>query len=193
MRSLPGLLQGDGMAVHLAMGGMALLLTLLLLVTPILENGEPSLGGTLLSRAELEVDAFPNGTVVLYVLSNGDVRFSAISLGINLTLPTPTGLSVASIHWTQWHNSTNRVVETVGLTNVSQFAVNVTATYRSSGTSGPEYVSWGVYAFTLSSTGPGSLVVYPLTPSLPSTSPQKWTFSDLPHTLALAEYTVTYL
>lgn len=175
--------------VHLAMGGIALLLVILLLLTPVLES--PSLGGEILNRAQLEVDVVQNGTFALYVDSNGHVRFSSISVAVALDLPSVT-VAQNQINWTEWFNWTDRITTSVELPNEGQFAINVTTTYFEPGQSSPEYISLGVYAFQLSyGGGAGSLTAYPVSASLPSSASQSWPISSLPQTLVLAEKTVT--
>lgn len=183
--------RGDEMTVHLGMGGVALLLVILLLLTPVLENTSMPIGGSLVTSAQLEVDTGTNGSLLFYVLSNGHVRFTTISVGVNLSLPSQDLGSASGIHWTQWYNWSNRITTMFTLANVTQFAVNVTASYYQAGTTSPEYLSWGVYGFQLSGPGgSGTLTAYPLSAGLPATSSQTWSLSALPQTMVLAEKTV---
>jgi hypothetical protein len=171
--------------VHISMGGVALLLVLLLLTTPFFMSSGVS--GTLFDRGELLVDYVPNattnGTVLLYVDSPGQVRFDSISMGVNMSVQGDPSVSSIAYHWDRWFNVSNRVVVNVTLTNVTYFAVTISAVY--SGSSSPSYLSSGIFVFKLLLAN-GQLQAYPASPSLPISGWQTWSWSNLPQTLALA-------
>jgi len=114
--------------------GIALLLAILIVLTPILTaNGQPA-AGSIFSQAELIVDAVPgNATIHFYVraLSSTarfeEIRFS-LATGFNWTGGFPPG----ALHWTDWQNA-SAVVAISAMTNQSPVAVNVTALYSADG------------------------------------------------------------
>jgi hypothetical protein len=169
--------------VHIAMGGVALLLVLLLLTTPFFMSSGVS--GTLFDRGEIIVDYIPNGpvngTAFLYVDSPGQVRFDSISMGVNLSVQGDPTVGAITYHWDRWFNVTNRIVLNVTVTNATYFAVEISAVY--SGSSSTYYSSSGIFIFKAL---PGQLWAYPYSASLPSSGWQKWNWNQLPQTLALA-------
>jgi hypothetical protein len=170
------MLKREEASVHLAMGGVALLLVLLLLLTPWFLGGVPT---SFLSRGTLVVDVTPSGSINLYLDSYDNVRFSSIAMGVNLSAPNLPATTTAW-HWDRWYNTTDKVTFNVTLTNLTSFVVNVTAFYQ-------QTMSWGVYGFALApGTNGGYLTAYPLTSQLPSTASSTWPLSSLPQSLALA-------
>lgn len=169
------------------MGGVATLLVLLLLATPFLESGGATTAGGLLDRGEIIVDYLPNGTVMVYASSYDNVRFSSISVGINLSAgPMPMTPPVI-LDWNVWVNATDRLYLAVPIVNVTDLAVNVTTVYEG-GTPIVYTVSYGVYGMVIdTSSSPGTLTAYPLS-SLPSSHSQSFSLSSLPQALALSEY-----
>jgi hypothetical protein len=171
--------------VHISMGGVSLLLVLLLLTTPFFMSS--GVTGTLFDRGELLVDYVPNGTsggaVLLYVDSPGQVRFDSISIGVNLSVQGDPSVTSLPYHWDRWFNVTDRVVLNVTLTNVSYFAVMISAVY--SGSSSPPYLSSGILVLRILPMS-AQLQAYPVSASLPISGWQTWSWTNLPQTVALA-------
>lgn len=182
---LPDLPRQD-MNVHLSFGGVALLLVLLILITPALENGSTSPSGPLFSRGEIFVDYLPNSTFTLYVESYGHVRFSSISIAINTTANNLTTGSRPQLLWNLWQNSTDRLDASLSVTNTTDFVVNVTTVYESS----PPITittSYGEYGFMLGSGSSGLVLTAIPLGNLPATGPESWPVSQLPQALLLEE------
>jgi hypothetical protein len=114
--------------------GIALLLAILIVLTPILtSNGQPA-AGSIFSQAELIVDAVPgNATTHFYVRAlsatarYSEIRFS-LATGFNWTGGFPKG----TLNWTGWQNATN-IVAISAQSNSTPVAVNVTAIYSANG------------------------------------------------------------
>ncbi len=172
--------------VHLSMGGVALLLVLLILITPALENGVSTPSGSIFSRAELFVDYLGNSSVALYVESYGHVRFSSITLGVNTSLGNTTAGTFPSLHWNYWQNATDRIDFSIFVQNTTEFAINATTVYAS-----PPPVtyttSYGSYGFVLTPTASGLVMTVIPFGNLPSTQTQTWPVTDLPQALVLSE------
>jgi hypothetical protein len=133
--------------------GVALLLALLIVLTPVLiSNGQPA-AGSIFSQAELIVDALPgNSTVHFYVRAlSTTARYATIDLalatGFNWSGRFPSG----TLNWTDWQNATS-VVSISASANESPVAVSVSAQYSANGATA-FYV--GVLAFDVG-TPPGS-------------------------------------
>ncbi len=183
-------------SLHWAFGSVALLLVLLILLTPSLENAGLPGGSSVLTAGELRVDRV-NSTVELYALSLGQVRFAFITFALNDSPAAPPATLTLPSHWDRWSNFTDRIAASFFVTNQTYFVVNVTMGYEvapPSATAPAQYlISWGVFALVLSPTGaPTTMTVYPLAPltgpdTLPVTSPITWSLSTLPQTLALAQ------
>jgi hypothetical protein len=116
--------------------GIALLLAILIVLTPILtSNGQPA-AGSIFSQAELIVDALPgNNSTHFYVRAlSSTARFSEIRFslagGFNWTGAFPRGI----LNWTEWQNA-SEVVSISALTTDNPVAVNVTALYSANGAS----------------------------------------------------------
>ena len=116
--------------------GIALLLAILIVLTPILtSNGQPA-AGSIFSQAELIVDALPgNATMHFYVhglsatARYSEIRFS-LATGFNWTGGFPPG----PLAWTGWQN-TSEIVAISAMVNETPVAVNVTALYSANGAS----------------------------------------------------------
>jgi hypothetical protein len=116
--------------------GIALLLAILIVLTPVLtSNGQPA-AGSIFSQAELIVDALPgNSTIHFYVraLSStarySEIRF-ALATDFNWTGSYPAG----PLNWTDWQNA-SAVVAIESSTNESPVAVDVSALYSANGAS----------------------------------------------------------
>ena len=123
--------------------GVALLLVVLIIATPVL-TGQSS-GGGLLAQAELLVDALPgNNSTHYYVRGlSTTTRYSELNLGFafdfNWTGAFPTG----PLNWTDWTNASG-VLSVDRAAYDDPVAVNVTALYTSDGVNAL-YV--GLFAF----------------------------------------------
>ncbi|MCL4324326.1 MAG: hypothetical protein M1144_02540 [Candidatus Thermoplasmatota archaeon] len=174
--------------VHLTLGAVAVLLVLLLLLTPTLEGGFSVPPGPLLSRGVLYVDYLGNNTLIVYLESYGHVRFSQISFGVNLSAGNFSAGSPMNLRWDYWENATNHLVYSVTVNTSADFALNVSATYVNNPPTSSAY-SYGTYGFLLSLTpGGGTLTAYPLG-NLPTSQEQVWSLSQLPQALVLSETT----
>jgi hypothetical protein len=115
---------------------VAILLGVLIVLTPVLTAGGQPAAGSIFSQAELIVDALPgNNSTHFYVRGLGTTaRYDAIDLafayGFNWTGAFPSG----PLNWTVWQNTSN-VLSTSFATNEDPVAVNVTALYTANGAS----------------------------------------------------------
>ncbi len=114
--------------------GVALLLAVLIVLTPILTaNGQPA-AGSIYSQAELIVDAVPgNSSIHFYVRGEGttaryqDIRMG-FAFGFNWSGTFPSG----RLNWTDWQNATS-VLSIAFAVNRTPLAVNVSALYSANG------------------------------------------------------------
>ncbi len=169
--------------------GAAVLLLLLILLTPALLSIEGS-GPGVLTEAELVVDRVAGlNATHFYVRAYGTtVRYSSITVGVasNFSWDGVGNPTWAQLSWTRWWNETEVVV--LGfLTSSNPVAVNINATYSSSG--GTAYYL-GIVAFYLGP-GPTGETLYASSPtaglSVPSASPAD--NSTLPLPILLVEGT----
>ena len=169
--------------------GMALLMVVLIVLTPLLiSSGQPP-AGTIFTQAELIVDRVANAnTTHFYVRALGTtVRYAGIHLGIASGFSwTGGGFPSATLNWTTWLNETN--VLSLNLpTTANPVAVNVSVLYSTTNGGGSAlYV--GLFVFYVGP-GPGSpsvatLFVATATPGIAvgSTNP----VSGLPLVIPLA-------
>ncbi len=116
--------------------GVALLLAILIVLTPVLtSNGQP-VAGSIFSQAELIVDALPgNSTIHFYVRAlSSTARYSEIRLALATDFNWTGGFPSGRLNWTDWQNASS-VVAVDASTNRSPVAVNVTALYTANGAS----------------------------------------------------------
>lgn len=168
--------------------GVALLLVLLIVLTPVLNSsgGQPA-AGTVFTQAELIVDRVPNGnTTHFYVRGLGStVRYASIEVtwatGFNWTgSGTPVWSRLA---WTIAINATDLLSTTLSTTE-NPIALNVTALYDANGIA--LYV--GVFAFYISSgsaSPPNSLIG--ISPTATVIVPPSTAISGLPLPIPLAD------
>jgi len=162
--------------------GVAVLLVLLIFLTPnLLLGGQPA-AGSLATQAELTIDHPTGGNVThFYVNGLSSVRYEMIQaqLCTNVTWPAP-----ATVTNLTWQNATwgIGVLAAEFSTTADPMAVNVTAIYVDAAGASVEY--YAIYEFTLQS---GSLQGTPLAPGQSSfgTTP----LSSLPVTLLLTATT----
>ena len=115
--------------------GSAVLLVILILLTPILisTGGHPAPG--VLTEAILVVDRVPGVNVTnFYVVAYGEaIRYAEIQVGVSGIFPWDKGsVNWTAIHWTTFHNASDAV--TLGFNcSTNPVAVNVSAYYTSSG------------------------------------------------------------
>lgn len=187
--------------IHLAFGSVAVLLVLLILLTPALENGGLTGGSTFLAQGEVLVDLNSTDTWLFTVTSYGNVVFSSIDIGVNLTVVGPVpGIATQERTWNVWTNATDVQELTAKVSGHPFVEVNVTEVYVSPSTSGSSSettVTYGVYAFDLISTPGGQFVVetpvYPISTTDPVTLPasseggNSWAIATLPQSVALAQ------
>lgn len=160
--------------------GAAVLLAVLILVTPnLLSSGSPS-AGSAESQAELLIDRAPSGTNVthVYLRGLGLARYAAMALAI-APYPGPGApASPSGLPGTVVVNGTE-VLAIAGASDATSFVVNATATFVDS--SGASVAYAGVWAFSWSS---GLLVT---TAYGPVGGAGPTSASALPLTLLLAE------
>lgn len=140
--------------------GAAVMLVLLILLTPILIEGGAG-AGSLLAQADLVVDHAPNSfTTLFYLRGVGVVRYAEIRIGLNQDyVPGTPGTDV---RWTSWTNVTNQLELYVSTVNTS-VAVNVSAFYQPSAGSGIWYYGIIAVAFNI---GQNTLHFYDLSGGL---------------------------
>ena len=116
--------------------GAALILALMIVVTPILTaNGQPA-AGSIYSQAELVVDGLPgNATTHFYVRGLGTTaRYEELRLsfafGFNWAGSFPSG----ALNWTDWLNASDVLSIDAAVTG-NPVAVNVSALYSANGVS----------------------------------------------------------
>jgi uncharacterized membrane protein YuzA (DUF378 family) len=131
--------------------GVALLLVVLIIATPVLTG--QSNGGGVLTQAELIVDALPGNLSTHYYVRglSTTARYAEINLGFaygfNWTGAFPTG----PLNWTDWQNASSVLAVDFGVSH-DPVAVNVTALYSVGGVNA---LYAGVLAFDVA-TPPGS-------------------------------------
>ncbi len=144
--------------------GAAVLLVILILLTPILipTTSHPAPG--VLTEAILVVDRIPGeNTTQFYVVAYGEaIRYAGIWVGVtgNFSWNGVGSPDWAGLRWTEHHNASN-VVALPFNTSSNPVAVNVTAFYVSSSGNA---VYGGVLAFYVGP-GPSGVSVYSATPT----------------------------
>lgn len=165
--------------------GVALLLAILIVLTPILtSNGQPA-AGSIFSQAELIVDAVPgNSTIHFYVraLSStaryDEIRFS-LAGGFNWTGVYPSG----ALRWSDWENASS-VVSISAMTNESPVAVNVSAYYVANGGSA---LYLGLLALEVATPAGGSTEMLSVASDIAGISSFSTPVSNLPLPITLVD------
>ncbi len=124
--------------------GVALLLVLLIVVTPVLTTSGQPAAGTIFSQAELVVDGLSgNNTTHFYVHGLGTTtRYASIALGFAFGFAwSSAGFPSAPLNWTHWENGSEVLSVSAGVDRMP-VAVNVTALYEEGG-------AFALYAGTL--------------------------------------------
>ena len=192
---MPAPLATDGPArtrpVHWPFASVALLLVLLILLTPALEQGITP-AETVLSQGNLYVTVDPNGTFTFLLESLGHLTLSRVSLGVNGSARDIPGNATTPRGWNRWENGTQMVGEILSVNGTELFLLNATTVYDSAN---EQAMSVGVFAFQWipapSSAGGDRIVVTPVYPltgttTLPQGStPSTYAFSSLPQPLDL--------
>lgn len=136
--------------------GVALLLAVLIVLTPVLESTGHQPGPGLLTQAEVVVDKIAsNSSLHFYVWALGEtIRYDEIRIGLatafNWTGTTP--LAWNTLNWTSWQNGTD-LLSVIFNSSANPVAVNISAHYVS-----PSGSTWyvGVLAFYVALTSPPS-------------------------------------
>ena len=142
----------DARSVQWPFVGVAILLVILILLTPnLLQSGNSAAAGSLQARAELIVDhPAARNTTYFYLESFGaTARYQTVDIGLASGFSWPFTKSPSSLtRWTWW-NATDVLVATVS-NRSSSVAVNITVQYTDSANVTAYYV--GLYAFNFNST-----------------------------------------
>ncbi|MGD0588290.1 MAG: hypothetical protein ABSA63_05795 [Thermoplasmata archaeon] len=170
--------------------GVALLLVLLIVLTPVLVSNSNQPGPGLLTQAELVVDKLStNATVHFYVWALGEtIRYDEIHIGLAGSFNW-TGTSAVAwnrLNWTDWHNGSDLLSITFG-SMVNPVALNISVHYVS-----PAGSTWyvGMIAFYVALTSPPSgESLYSSTPTsgVAVPSPVAVSNSTLPFAILLAD------
>lgn len=172
-------------SVHWPLASVALLLVLLILLTPALEQGITP-AETVLSQGALYVTADQNGTFTFLLESLGHLTLARVSLGVNESAQDVPGNASTLREWNRWENATSVVGEILSVNGTGLFVLNASTVYESSS---EEARSAGVFAFQFvqapASAGGDRIVVTPLYPLTgPTTLPQ----GGSPSTYALSSF-----
>ena len=166
--------------------GTAVILSALIVLTPVLFSSGPPAPGSLLTEADLIVDQVPgSGTTHFYVRAVGEsVRYDNISIGIASGFSWNGGSFAWPTAW-NWTNQSD-VLELAVNSTQNPVAVTVTAVYRV-GVAVADYA--GIVAFYVSGTGGGeklSIVVSSSTPGV--SAPSSVLVNQLPEPLSLQNF-----
>ncbi len=177
--------------VHWPFASVALLLVLLILLTPALEDGLAP-AETVLSQGTLYVTVDPNGTFTFLLESLGHLTLSRIALGVNESARDVPGNATTPRGWHPWENTSLAVGEVLSVSATAFFLLNASIVYVSST---EQATSLGVFAFQWvpapASLGGDRIIVTPVYPlSGPTTLPQgsassTYTLSSIPQPLDL--------
>jgi hypothetical protein len=165
--------------------GIALLLAMLILLTPILtSNGQPA-AGSIFSQAELIVDQAPgSATTHFYVRAlSSTARFSEIRLSLASGFPWTGGFPSGRLNWSDWQNA-SEVVSVSAMTNETPVAVNVSALYTANGASA-YYV--GLLAMEVTTPSGSSTAVLTVVSATSGISGFSTPVSNLPLPITLAD------
>jgi hypothetical protein len=158
-------------SLHWAFATVAILLALLILVTPALEEGIPA-GGTLLSQGVLYVSLDRTGNVSLLLEGLGHVTFSSLAVGVNRSAHDVPG-NATSVRQYLWTNVSSQVAEVVTVSGTGFFVVNVSTVYDSGGQLAESQGVFGLWLSPFPLTPSSTLTVIPVWPlSGPVTLPQ---------------------
>ncbi len=130
--------------------GIAAILLVLILLTPVLIGSQVPAAGTIFTQAEVIVD-YPtiNTTTYLYLHAIGNIRYTSLSIGIaenyNWNAPPPIG----SLVWGNWTNGTDLVAIGTSYSG-NPIAINVSAYYSTTKVGSAWYVA--IIAFEVSGT-----------------------------------------
>ena len=116
--------QGSGLN-HWPFIAVALLLVVLILVTPSLTGQTPT--SSLSTRPELIVDQPANSTD-LYVRGIGSVRYASVSVGLDVNAPWPPPAVATNLTFSNWTDR-NNTLEVQAVVVATTFAVNVSVLY----------------------------------------------------------------
>jgi hypothetical protein len=164
---------------------IALLLGLLIVVTPVLSSSSQPAAGTIFSQAELVVDGLPsNATTHFYVHGLGTTaRYEVIQLsfafGFNWTGRFPS----APLDWSVWQNGSN-VLSVSSEVDSMPVAVNVSAIYVANGASA-SYA--GTLAFDVVASGPSATPTLEVVSGTSGLSGFSSPVAGLPVTIVLPE------
>ncbi|MGA9839193.1 MAG: hypothetical protein WBE40_03720 [Thermoplasmata archaeon] len=162
----------------------AILLVVLIVLTPVLTaTGQPA-AGSIFSQAELIVDALPgNNSTTFYVHGLGTTaRYANISLGFASGFNWTGSFPAGPLNWTNWENGSNVLAVIAGSLR-DPVAVNVTALYVANGASA-EYV--GIFAFHLGVPPGSSVDTLTIVSDTPGIGGSSASVSDLPIFIPLA-------
>jgi len=163
--------------------GAALILALMIVVTPILTaSGQPA-AGSIYSQAELIVDGQPgNATTHFYVRGLGTTaRYEEMNLsfafGFNWTGSFPLG----RLNWTDWLNASEILSIDASVTG-NPVAVNVSALYSANGVSA-RYV--GLFAMEVGVPAGSSVDTLTVVSHTPGIAGFTWPVASLPAFISL--------
>lgn len=136
--------------------GAALLLALLVVLTPVLQTNSHQPGPGILTQAELVVDKITsNATFHFYLWALGEtIRYAEIHVGVASSFNWSGTSSIAwnRLNWTEWHNGSDLVSISIA-TPANPVALNISVHYVS-----PSGSTWyvGLLAFLVAVTSPPS-------------------------------------
>lgn len=123
-----------GRYAPLPLVGTALLLVVLIVLTPALQTNSHQPGPGLLTQAEVVVDKIANnGTLHFYVWALGEtIRYDQIRFGLatNFNWTGSQPITWSALNWTEWHNATDSLSVSVA-TSANPVALNISAYYVS--------------------------------------------------------------
>lgn len=169
------------------LAALALLLVVLILLTPVLySNGQP-VAGSLLTQAELIVDRVAGSDVThFYVRAVGTtVRYSDLSIEVASNFSWTGAFPAGPLNWTSGANGTN-LLTILWSTTLNPVVLNVSAFYQANGGSA---LYLGEVAFDYAAapgTGLETLYATTSTPGLTIDSPPP-TLANLPATILLVD------
>jgi hypothetical protein len=145
--------------------GVAVLLVLLILVTPNLLSSGPPSAGSISATAEFVVDRVPGSNLThVYIYGLSTVRYSLLDLHIATNVSWPPPSDLAAINWTNSTNASHALVLAYA-TAANPSAFNVTAVYVDSAGSRVTYAgTFEIYYL------PPTLYVDDLTPGRQGTT-----------------------
>jgi hypothetical protein len=116
--------------------GVALLVGVLIVVTPLLSANSQPAAGSLGSQALLIIDALPgNASMHFYVRGEGTTaRYESINLGFAFGFNWTGGFPSGSLNWTDWQNASSTLAVNATVDR-APLVVNVAALYTANGVS----------------------------------------------------------